>query len=144
MTDISSAYREQAFKIADNVAGKVIALDRMPEALRDAYRSLCEELLADADGRFAAAWDALPKSAAGLFERAAFHGFYLANAWLQLSILARDISEMEDTDAAIEEKEYGGLFVKVADAALKESVRKVKKARTDRSMFNSMRQVMAE
>jgi len=144
MTEISSAYREQALKIADNVAGKVIALDRLPEALFDAYRSLCDELLTDADARFSAAWDALPKSATSLFERAEFHGFYLANAWLQLSILARDISEMQDTDSAIEEKEYSGLFVKVAEAALKESLRKIKKARTDRSMFNSMRQVMAD
>ncbi|MCL2919864.1 DUF3069 domain-containing protein [Shewanella litorisediminis] len=142
MSEIDANYRALAQQVADKVAGRVVALDRLPESLLSAYHSLCDELLADKDGQFARAWDKLPVSATSLFERSVFHGFYLANAWIQLSIVARDISELQDTDEAIAEQEYSGLYVRVAEEALKESVKKLKKARTDRSMYNSMREVM--
>lgn len=142
MFEITEAYRSRALAVSDRVAGRVIALERLPEGLMAAYRSLCDDLLADETGRFGSAWDSLPKSAASLFERAEFHGFYLANAWIQLSIVANDISELQDTDEAIAEQEYNGLYIRVADEALKESLKKLKKARTDKSMFNSMREVM--
>ena len=50
---------------------------------------------------------------------------------------------MAETDDEIAEKEYNGIFTRLADASLKESVRKLKKARTDRSMLNSIKAVIA-
>ena len=50
---------------------------------------------------------------------------------------------MAESDEAIEEKEYDGIFTRLSDSALKESSRKLKKARTDRAMLNSIKQVIA-
>jgi hypothetical protein len=62
---------------------------------------------------------------------------------LQLSRVAQEISEQADTDSAIQEQEYNGIFTRLADESLKESLRKLKKARTDRALLNSFKQVMA-
>lgn len=142
MFEITENYRSEVFSVAGSVAGRVIALERLPEPLKAAYDSLCEELLADNTLRFSRAWDGLPKSARDLFSRSQLHGFYIANAWIQLSILAQDIVERQDSDEAIAEQEYSGLYARLAEESLKESMKKLKKARTDRSMYNSMRQVM--
>jgi hypothetical protein len=144
MFELTDTYRAEAQAVADSVAGRVVALERLPEPLIAAYRNLCDELLADESSRFTNAWDALPSSAKALFERSRFHGFYIANAWIQLSILAQDIVERQDTDEAIAEQEYSGLYARMAEESLKESLKKLKKARTDRSMLNSMREVMGQ
>ncbi|MGL4515209.1 MAG: DUF3069 domain-containing protein, partial [Shewanella sp.] len=115
----------------------------MPESLVAAYQGLLAELLQDKDASFSQAWQALPASAQQLMPQAQFHGFYIANAWLQLSRVAQEISEQADTEEAINEKEYDGIFSRLAQQSLKECVRKLKKARTDRSMLNSFKQVMA-
>lgn len=143
MTEISVAYRETVEKISYNVANKVLPMAKLPESLLVAYQGLCAELLEDRKGKFNQAWEGLPASARNLMPQADFHGFYIANAWLQLSRVAQEISEQADTDEAIDEKEYNGIFTRLADESLKESLRKLKKARTDRSMLNSFKQVMA-
>ncbi|MCL1088106.1 DUF3069 domain-containing protein [Shewanella profunda] len=143
MIELSDAYREIAEQISYNVANKVLPMEKLPESLLAAYQSLCAELLEDRETKFSQAWDALPASARNLMLQAEFHGFYMANAWLQLSRVAQEISEQADTDEAIKEKEYNGIFTRLADESLKESLRKLKKARTDRSMLNSFKQVMA-
>ena len=143
MSELSAAYREIAEQISYNVANKVLPMAKLPESLLAAYQGLCAELLEDREAKFSQAWDALPASARNLISQAEFHGFYIANAWLQLSRVAQEISEQADTDEAINEKEYNGIFTRLADESLKESLRKLKKARTDRSMLNSFQQVMA-
>lgn len=143
MSELSAAYRETVQQISDNVANKVLPMAKLPESLLAAYQSLCAELLQDKDAKFSQAWAALPTSARNLMPQAEFHGFYIANAWLQLSRVAQEISAQADTDEAINEEEYNGIFTRLADESLKESLRKLKKARTDRSMFNSFKQVMA-
>ncbi|PIW62070.1 DUF3069 domain-containing protein [Shewanella sp. CG12_big_fil_rev_8_21_14_0_65_47_15] len=143
MSELSAAYRETAEQISHNVANKVLPMAKLPEGLLAAYQGLCAELLEDREAKFSQAWDALPASARNLMSQAEFHGFYIANAWLQLSRVAQEISEQADTDEAINEKEYNGIFARLADESLKESLRKLKKARTDRSMLNSFKQVMA-
>lgn len=143
MGELSGAYREIAEQISYNVANKVLPMAKLPESLLAAYQGLCAELLEDRGAKFSQAWDALPASARHLMSQAEFHGFYIANAWLQLSRVAQEISEQADTDEAINEKEYNGIFTRLADESLKESLRKLKKARTDRSMLNSFKQVMA-
>jgi len=143
MAEVSVEYRETAERISHNVANKVLPMAKMPESLLEAYKGLCAELLLDREDKFATAWEALPASARNLMPQAEFHGFYIANAWLQLSRVAQEISEQADTDEAINENEYNGIFGRLADESLKECVRKLKKARTDRSMLNSFKQVMA-
>lgn len=143
MSELSAAYRETAEQISHNVANKVLPMAKLPESLLAAYQGLCAELLADRDAKFSQAWDALPASACNLMSQAEFHGFYIANAWLQLSRVAQEISEQAETDEAINEKEYNGIFTRLADESLRESLRKLKKARTNRSMLNSFKQVLA-
>ena len=143
MAEVSVEYRETAERISYNVANKVLPMAKLPESLLAAYQGLCAELLEDRETKFSQAWDALPASARNLMPQAEFHGFYIANAWLHLSRVAQEISEQADTDEAINEKEYNGIFTRLADESLKESLRKLKKARTDRSMLNSFKQVMA-
>jgi len=138
MAEVSVEYRETAERISYNIANKVLPMAKLPESLLAAYQGLCAELLEDRETK-----DALPASARNLMPQAEFHGFYIANAWLQLSRVAQEISEQADTDEAINEKEYNGIFTRLADESLKESLRKLKKARTDRSMLNSFKQVMA-
>lgn len=143
MSQLSDAYREMATQTSFNVANKVLPMANMPESLVAAYQGLLAELLLDRDASFSQAWQALPASAQQLMPQAQFHGFYIANAWLQLSRVAQEISEQADTEEAINEKEYDGIFSRLAQQSLKECVRKLKKARTDRSMLNSFKQVMA-
>lgn len=143
MAEVSVEYRETAERISNNVANKVLPMAKLPASLLAAYQGLCAELLEDREAKFSQAWEALPASARNLLSQAEFHGFYIANAWLQLSRVAQDISEQADTDEAINEQEYNGIFTRLAAESLKECVRKLKKARTDRSMLNSFKQVMA-
>lgn len=143
MSELSAVYRETAEQISYNVANKVLPMAQLPSDLLAAYQGLCAELLEDREGKFSQAWTSLPASARNLMEQAAFHGFYIANAWLQLSRVAQEISEQADTDSAIQEQEYNGIFTRLADESLKESLRKLKKARTDRALLNSFKQVMA-
>lgn len=143
MIYLSDSYRKTAEQVSFNVANKVLPMATLPESLLEAYQGLYTELLEDREGKFSQAWASLPASARNLMEQAAFHGFYIANAWLQLSRVAQEISEQADTDSAIQEQEYNGIFTRLANESLKESLRKLKKARTDRSMLNSFKQVMA-
>ena len=135
-------YQEEAKNIAFNVVSKVIPMDKVPEDLLLAYHNLCDELLSDEEGKFASAWDSLPASATAMFSRSVFHGFYIGSAWLQLSRVGQDLAELADTDEAIDEQEYNGIFTRLADESLRECLRKLKKSRTDRRLFNSMTQVM--
>lgn len=137
------AYVKQVETVSLNVCNSVMPMTQIPENLLEAYANLCNELIEDKDQKFATAWSALPNSAKNLLPQADFHGFYIANAWFQLSRVAQDIAEMADTDEAINEKEYDGIFTRLSDSALKESSRKLKKARTDRAMLNSIKQVIA-
>ncbi|MGL5391896.1 MAG: DUF3069 domain-containing protein, partial [Shewanella sp.] len=84
MDQITAAYREMATQTSFNVANKVLPMAKMPESLVAAYDGLLAELLKDSDGTFSQAWAALPASAQKLMPQAQFHGFYIANAWLQL------------------------------------------------------------
>ena len=137
------AYVKQVETVSLNVCNSVMPMTQIPENLLEAYANLCNELIEDKDQKFSTAWSALPNSAKSLLPQAEFHGFYIANAWFQLSRVAQDIAEMADTDEAINEKEYDGIFTRLSDSALKESSRKLKKARTDRAMLNSIKQVIA-
>ncbi len=138
----TQAYKERVAQVAFNVADVVLPMDKLPENLMTAYQSLLDELVDDKEGEFTQAWDGLPASAQKLLARVEFHGFYIANAWLQLSRVAQDIAERADTDDAIEEHEYNDVFVRLAQSSLKESVRKLKKARTDRALLNGIKQVI--
>ncbi|GIU49463.1 DUF3069 domain-containing protein [Shewanella algidipiscicola] len=138
----SQAYQQRAQQVALNVCNSVIPMDKVPANLMEAYANLCQELIEDKDQKFAAVWDALPASASALLPQADFHGFYIANAWLQLSRVAQDIAELADSDEAIDEKEYNNIFARLSDASLKESAKKLKKARTDRALLNSIKSVI--
>ncbi|QYK03222.1 DUF3069 domain-containing protein [Shewanella psychrotolerans] len=118
-------------------------MDQVPANLMEAYANLFNELLEDKDLKFAATWDALPPSASVLLPKEDFHGFYIANAWLQLSRVAQDIAELADSDEAIDENEYNDIFTRLSEASLKESAKKLKKARTDRALLNSIKAVIA-
>ncbi|MCL1041878.1 DUF3069 domain-containing protein [Shewanella marisflavi] len=142
MSKPSQEYQAIAEQAALNVCNTVIPMDKIPSNLMEAYANLFNELLSDEEGKFGQAWDALPASAKGLLSQAEFHGFYIANAWLQLSRVAQDIAELADSDEAIEEKEYNDIFTRLSDASLKESVKKLKKARTDRALLNSIKAVI--
>ncbi|QYJ87953.1 DUF3069 domain-containing protein [Shewanella mesophila] len=118
-------------------------MDKVPANLMEAYANLFNELLEDKDQKFIATWNALPSSASALLPQADFHGFYIANAWLQLSRVAQDIAELADSDEAVDENEYNNIFTRLSDASLKESAKKLKKARTDRALLNSIKSVIA-
>ena len=92
---------------------------------------------------FSNAWQALPASACRLVSQAEFHGFFIAQSWLKLSFAGQQIAELAETNDAIEEKAYQGVFAGLVNDALKESVKKLKKARTDRVLLNSLKQVMS-
>jgi hypothetical protein len=143
MSELSASYRETVEQVSYHVASKVLPMAKLPEGLFAVYQNLCAELLEDREAKFSQAWQALPASARNLMLQAEFHGFYIANAWLQLSRIGQAISEQAESDDAVQEQEYNDIFVRLADGALKDSVRKLKKARTDRAMLNSIKQVMA-
>ncbi|MCE9680569.1 DUF3069 domain-containing protein [Shewanella sp. AS1] len=135
-------YQARAEQVALNVCNHVIPMDKVPANLMEAYANLCQELLEDKEQKFADQWQAMPASAKALLPQADFHGFYIANAWLQLSRVAQDIAELAETDEAIDEKEYNNIFTRLSDASLKESVKKLKKARTDRALLNNIKSVI--
>ncbi|MCZ4339256.1 DUF3069 domain-containing protein [Shewanella colwelliana] len=139
---MNSDYKQRAELVALNVCNSVIPMDKVPANLLEAYANLCNELLEDSDEKFITAWEALPASAMALLPQADFHGFYIANAWLQLSRVAQDIAELADSDEAIDENEYNNIFTRLSDASLKESAKKLKKARTDRALLNSIKSVI--
>ncbi|MGI2259297.1 DUF3069 domain-containing protein [Shewanella sp. GXUN23E] len=139
-----SDYQTTALTVAMNVASKVMPMDKLPENLKSAYDDLAAQLLKDEQQVFASQWNALPASAKKLMTQAEFHGFFIAQSWLKLSMAGQQLAELADTDDAIAEKEYQGIFANLIEDALKESLKKLKKARTDRSMLNSFRQVMAD
>lgn len=142
MSQVDAQYREQAHTAAINICASVLPMDKLPAGLKDAYDSLFEELLADKDAQFAEAWVNLPASASKLLPRPCFHGFYIAAAWLQLSMIGQRLAEQAEDERSIDEQEYAGVYARIAKEALRESVRKIKKARTDRRLLNSMRQVI--
>ncbi|QBF82054.1 DUF3069 domain-containing protein [Shewanella maritima] len=144
MSDKDPQYVETAKKVAYNVSNRVLPMAKMPATLLEAYEGLFAELIADKAGHFQASWDALPASAQKLFPVAEFHGFYIANAWMQLSRVAQEIADSAETEEEMNDKQYDGVFGRLAEASLKESLRKLKKARTDRALLNSIKQVMAE
>ncbi|WP_299492648.1 DUF3069 domain-containing protein [uncultured Shewanella sp.] len=142
-TPLTPAYLKQVETVSLNVCNSVMPMTQLPENLFEAYANLCNELIEDKENKFSTTWNNLPSSAKKLLPQADFHGFYIANAWFQLSRVAQDIADMADSDDAINEKEYDGIFTRLSDSALKESSRKLKKARTDRAMLNSIKQVIA-
>ncbi|ARD23557.1 MULTISPECIES: DUF3069 domain-containing protein [Shewanella] len=143
MIERTAEYQATAKAISFNVANKVLPMDKLPETLLEAYEGLFKELIQDNAGLFEKSWQSLPASAQKLMPQAEFHGFYIANAWMQLSRVAQEIADEADSDEAIDEKEYDGVFGRLAEQSLKESIKKLKKARTDRSLLNSFKQVMA-
>ncbi|WP_076541569.1 DUF3069 domain-containing protein [Shewanella sp. UCD-KL21] len=143
MSQLSEEYRATAKQISFNVANKVLPMDKLPETLLEAYEGLFNELIEDKAELFAKSWQAMPASAQKLLPKAEFHGFYIANAWMQLSRVAQEIADEAESEKEIDEKEYDGVFGRLAEQSLKESIRKLKKARTDRSMLNSFKQVMS-
>ncbi|WP_394129096.1 DUF3069 domain-containing protein [Shewanella maritima] len=142
MTDKKQQYIDTAKQVAYNVSNKVLPMEKMPATLLEAYEGLFAELIADKASAFEQAWNALPASAQKLFSQAEFHGFYIANAWMQLSRVAQEIADSADTEEEMNDNQYDGVFGRLAEASLKESLRKLKKARTDRALFNSIKQVM--
>ncbi|MGI2168863.1 DUF3069 domain-containing protein [Shewanella sp. MF05960] len=143
MSNVDQQYQDVAKQISYNVANKVLPMDKLPETLQEAYEGLFKELIEDNANAFAHAWDALPGSAQKLMTKAEFHGFYIANAWMQLSRVAQEIADSADSEEEMNNNEYDGVFGRLAEQSLKECIRKLKKARTDRSMFNSFKQVMS-
>ncbi|MCL1114375.1 DUF3069 domain-containing protein [Shewanella basaltis] len=144
MSKVDQEYEKVARQISYNVANKVLPMDQLPQTLQEAYDGLFNELVADKANVFAQAWAALPASAQKLFTQAEFHGFYIANAWMQLSRVAQEIADSADSEEEMNNNEYDGVFGRLAEQSLKECLRKLKKARTDRSMFNSFKQVMSQ
>ncbi|MBW8182183.1 DUF3069 domain-containing protein [Shewanella nanhaiensis] len=142
MIETTPEYKARVEQVSLNVCNLVIPMEQIPQNLFEAYANLCNELLEDSDEKFIKGWEALPNSARNLLPQADFHGFYIANAWLQLSRVAQDISEVADTDDAIAENEYSGIFTRISDESLKESSKKLKKARTNRALLNSIRAVV--
>ncbi|ABE54025.1 conserved hypothetical protein [Shewanella denitrificans OS217] len=143
MNQVSSEYQAVAKNIAFNVANKVLPMAKLPETLAQAYDGLFNELIEDRAGLFTRSWDALPASAQKLMPKAEFHGFYIANAWMQLSRVAQEIADSAENEEEMNNNEYDGVFGRLAEQSLKECLRKLKKARTERSMLNSFKQVMA-
>ncbi|WP_434938949.1 DUF3069 domain-containing protein [Shewanella sp. HL-SH8] len=141
---VEQTYRDTAKKVSYNVANKVLPMDQLPDSLIEAYDGLFEELFADKAQSFNNAWDKLPASAQKLISQAEFHGFYIANAWMQLSRVAQEIADSNDTEEEMNNNEYDGIFGRLAEQSLKECLRKLKKARTDRVMLNSFKKVMAD
>ena len=117
-------------------------MDKLPDNLLEAYANLCNVLLEDGDEKFANGWQVLPSSAKALLPQADFHGFYIANAWLQLSRVAQDISDMADSEEVVAEQEYSAIFTRISEESLKESSKKLKKSRTNRVLLNSLRAVI--
>lgn len=142
MIDITPEYKARVEQVSLNVSNVVIPMDKLPDNLLEAYANLCNELVEDSDEKFAKGWEALPKSAKALLPQADFHGFYIANAWLQLSRVAQNISEVADSDDAIAEDEYSNIFTKISDESFKDSAKKLKKSRTNRALLNSLRAVI--
>jgi hypothetical protein len=143
MSQVSQEYQVVAKSIAFNVANKVLPMAKLPETLAQAYDGLFNELIEDKAGLFTRSWDALPASAQKLMPKAEFHGFYIANAWMQLSRVAQEIADSAESEEEMNNNEYDGVFGRLAEQSLKECLRKLKKARTERSMLNSFKQVMA-
>lgn len=141
---VEQTYRDTAKKVSYNVANKVLPMDKLPDSLIEAYDGLFEELFADKAKAFSNAWDKLPASAQKLISQAEFHGFYIANAWMQLSRVAQEIADSNDNEEEMNNNEYDGIFGRLAEQSLKECLRKLKKARTDRVMLNSFKKVMAD
>lgn len=142
MIDITPEYKARVEQVAQNVSNLIIPMHKLPDNLLEAYANLCNELLEDSDEKFAKGWKALPNSAKVLLPQSDFHGFYIANAWLQLSRVAQDISEMAESDDAIDESEYSNIFTKISDESFRESAKKLKKSRTNRALLNSLRAVV--
>jgi hypothetical protein len=143
MSQVSQEYQVVAKSIAFNVANKILPMAKLPETLAQAYDGLFNELIEDRAGLFTRSWDALPASAQKLMPKAEFHGFYIANAWMQLSRVAQEIADSAENEDEMNNNEYDGVFGRLAEQSLKECLRKLKKARTERSMLNSFKQVMA-
>ena len=142
MIEITPEYKARVEQVSLNVCSVVLPMDKLPENLLEAYANLCNELLEDTDEKFIKGWQALPNSARAQLPQVDFHGFYIANAWIQLSRVAQDISEMAESDEAIDEKEYNGIFTRISDDSLKDCSKKLKKSRTDRALFNSIMAVI--
>jgi hypothetical protein len=143
MTKVDPQYQEVAKQISYNVANKVLPMAKLPETLLEAYEGLFKELMDDKANAFTHAWNALPASAQKLMTKAEFHGFYIANAWMQLSRAAQEIADSADSEEEMNNNEYDGVFGRLAEQSLRECLRKLKKARTDRPLLNSFRLVMS-
>ena len=143
MTTVDQQYQQVAKQVSYNVANKVLPMDKLPETLLEAYEGLFKELVEDKANAFSQAWNALPTSAQKLMSKAEFHGFYIANAWMQLSRVAQEIADSADSEEEMNNNEYDGVFGRLAEQSLKECLRKLKKARTDRPLLNSFKQVMS-
>lgn len=139
MNSPTEAYIETATKVAKNVVLQVMPVDDMPQNLLEAFEDLAKPLLADENGAFLASWNNLPSSAQKIISQAEFHGFFIGQAWLRLSMAGQEIADRANTDDAIDEKNYQGVFALLIQDALKDSAKKLKKARTDRTLFNSFK-----
>ncbi|MEI6859560.1 MAG: DUF3069 domain-containing protein [Shewanella sp.] len=142
MIEITQVYKTRIEQVSLNVCNVVLPMDKLPDNLLEAYASLCQKLIEDSDEKFIKIWRALPNSAKAQLPQADFHGFYIANAWIQLSRVAQDMSEMAESDESIDEKEYKGIFTRIADDSLKDCSKKLKKSRTDRRLLNSIKAVI--
>ncbi|MGK0408596.1 MAG: hypothetical protein ACJASB_000743 [Shewanella psychromarinicola] len=143
MTAVDQQYQQVVKQVSYNVANKVLPMAKLPETLLEAYEGLFRELMDDKANAFTNAWNALPASAQKLMTKAEFHGFYIANAWMQLSRAAQEIADSAESEEEMNNNEYDGVFGRLAEQSLKECLRKLKKARTDRPLLNSFGQVMS-
>ena len=143
MTAFPAEYIELATAVANKVVSKVMPVAEMPEALLESYNELAVPLLEDKEGVFSDAWNTLPESAKKLMQQAEFHGFYVAQVWLRLSMAGQEIAELANTDNAIDDHAYNGLFLRIVADSLKDSIKKLKKARTDRALLNGFYQTIA-
>ena len=83
---------------------------------------------------------------AGKFEETRFekiHNVVFDNSNIASIAVAQEIADSADSEEEMNNNEYDGVFGRLAEQSLKECLRKLKKARTDRSMFNSFKQVMS-
>lgn len=138
MNQFSEQYITTATQSAKNVVRKIMPMDEMPQNLLEAYDDLTASLLNDENGVFVATWDSLPASAQKMIDQATFHGFFIGQSWLKLSIAGQEIAELANSDDAIDEKAYQGVFASLIDDTLKESIKLLKKSRTDRSLLNKL------
>lgn len=142
----AAEYQQTARDVAFSIAAQAMSMDEMPEELLESYLALTEKLLADEEQIFELAWQSLPNSARQLISQSVFHGVFIAKVWMNLAMAAQEMVQWDDMEA-VHEQEKAGLLDSLIAAALKDSLKQLKKARTDFSLrhwFTELNQLSNE